>query len=69
MRTREQFTTDEHSIPAFVEAHFKKQGMNLALAVVRNPETKLIDLRTVIDGYRGRWWQRQRGHLKLVRPG
>jgi hypothetical protein len=67
MRTREQFTTDKRSIPAFVAADFKKQGMNLALAMVRNPETQPADLRAVIDHYRDLWRRRHGADLKLVR--
>jgi hypothetical protein len=36
-------------ILAFVEADFSKRGMNLALAMVQNPNTKPDDLRVVID--------------------
>ncbi len=58
MPTRDQLTDEERSILSFVEADLEKRGWNLALEMVRNPDIKLIDHRTVIDGYRHRWrWQ------------
>ena len=54
MAIRDQITDEERSIVKFVEAHVEKRGMNLALAMVRNPETKPADLRAVIDHYRER---------------
>ena len=60
MATRKELSAEERLILAFAEADFKKQGMNRALAMVRNPEIKLADLRAVVDFYRDRWRQRQR---------
>ena len=68
MATREQLTTEERLILAFAEADFRKRDMGRSLAMVQNPDIKLIDLRTVIDSYRERWrLRRQPRALQLVR--
>jgi len=62
-----ELTDEERSILAFAEADLIKRCMKMALAMVRNTDIELIDLRTVIDGYRDRWRRLKRGQLKLVR--
>ncbi|HKR58669.1 MAG TPA: hypothetical protein VJS64_02960 [Pyrinomonadaceae bacterium] len=54
MPTRDEHTEEERSILAIAEADMKKRRMNLVLAMVRNPETKIVHLQTVIGGYRER---------------
>ncbi len=55
MKTSKPLTDEERAILAFAEADFIKRGMNLALAMVRNPRSKHADIRAVIDYYRDLW--------------
>jgi hypothetical protein len=55
MATRDELTAEERLILVFVEAEFRKRGMMLALAMVQDPDFKLIDLRTLVGRYRERW--------------
>ena len=50
MSTQDELTDKERSIRAFAEADFIKRGMNRALAMIKDPDTKLINLLTVIGG-------------------
>ena len=54
MSVHHSLTNEEPSILAFADADFKKRSMNLALAMVQNPDINLIELRTVISVYRNR---------------
>ena len=58
MAVHDELTDQERSILAFAEADLIKRGLNLALAMVRDPKTKPADLRAVIDYYRERWLSR-----------
>ena len=58
MSAHDELTDQERSILAFAEADLIRRGLNLALAMVRNPKTKPADLRAVIDYYRERWLHR-----------
>jgi hypothetical protein len=42
--------------------------MKPGASMVKTPDTKLIDLRTVIAAYRKRWRRQQEERLKLLRP-
>jgi hypothetical protein len=55
----DNLTDEERAIVAFLESYFEKQGMRAALAMLRNPETKIEHLRALIDGYR-ELFQRER---------
>jgi hypothetical protein len=52
MTINDELTDEEKAILAFLLTHFEEQGMHGALAMLRNPRTKLDDIRAVIDGYR-----------------
>ena len=52
MPTSDQLTDEYRAIVLFLEIYFEQQGMHIALAILRNPGTKVDDLRAVIDGYR-----------------
>jgi hypothetical protein len=55
MAARDELTAEERLILAFAEADFRIRRVNLALAMVQNPETKAADLRVVISVYRDQW--------------
>jgi len=55
MAAYDKLTEQERSILAFAEADLIRRGLNLALAMVRNPKTKPEDIRAVIDYYREHW--------------
>jgi hypothetical protein len=55
MPTRDQLTDEELSILTFAEADLETRGLQLALAMVRNAESKPADIRAVIDYYRDLW--------------
>ncbi len=52
MNLANKLTDEEKAIIGFVQTYFERQGMFHALEVLRNPDTKLGDLRTVIVKYR-----------------
>jgi len=46
------YSREELSILLFLETHFERSGMSEALNMLRNPGTKVEDLRAIINGYR-----------------
>lgn len=48
----DELTDEEKAILAFLETYFEKHDMSGTLAIVRDSETKVDDLREVIAVYR-----------------
>lgn len=43
------FSDEERSILLFIDTYFARGGMSETLRMLRNPETKLEELRAIID--------------------
>lgn len=46
------YSEEERSILLFLETHFERSGMSETLRILRNPRTKVEDLRAIIEAYR-----------------
>jgi hypothetical protein len=55
MIATDQLSDEDRAILLFLETYFERHGMKGALAMLRNEETKVADLRAVIDGNRELW--------------